>query len=137
MGDGMCADCNELKMSGVVVSGVYPVKLPSGLVLNVYCDMDTDHGGWTLIQRRQDGSLNFTRNWDDYAFGFGNVNAEFWLGNENIYTLTKDTNYTLRIDLWDWEDQQVYAKYSFVSIVPTVGEFSSDQPLPRPIETGK
>lgn len=116
----MRADCNELKMSGVSVSGVYPVKLPNGLVLNVYCDMDTDHGGWTLIQRRHDGSLNFTRNWDDYAFGFGNVNTEFWLGNENIYTLTKDTNYTLRIDLWDWEDQHVYAKYTFVSMTHTV-----------------
>lgn len=102
-------------MSGVDMSGVYPIKLSTGLVLNVYCDMDTAQGGWTVIQRRQDGAVNFTRRWDDYAFGFGNVNGEFWLGNENIHILTRETNYTLRIDLWDWDNKRVHAIYAYVS----------------------
>lgn len=109
-------DCNELLMSGVSISGVYAVKLASGLVINVYCDMETDHGGWMVIQRRRDGMVNFTRDWDDYAFGFGNVNSEFWLGNENLHTITKNTNYTLRIDLWDWQEQHAYALYSFMRV---------------------
>jgi len=29
--------------------------------------------GWTLIQNRQDGSVNFGRVWDQYKKGFGNV----------------------------------------------------------------
>ncbi|XP_025087608.1 fibrinogen-like protein 1 [Pomacea canaliculata] len=109
-------DCSDLKMSGVDMSGVYPIKLSTGLVLNVYCDMDTAQGGWTVIQRRQDGAVNFTRRWDDYAFGFGNVNGEFWLGNENIHILTRETNYTLRIDLWDWDNKRVHAIYAYMLV---------------------
>ena len=73
--------------------------------------MNIANGGWTTIQRRQDGSINFTRTWDDYAFGFGNPNSEYWLGNENLYWITTYANYSLRIDLWDWDDKHAYALY--------------------------
>ncbi|KAK6189716.1 hypothetical protein SNE40_001716 [Patella caerulea] len=109
-------NCYELKMSGLNLSGVYPLKLPSGYVVNVWCDMEMQGGGWTVIQRRYDGSVNFTRGWDDYAFGFGNVNSEFWLGNENIYYMLRNTNYTLRIDLLDWEDQHAWAQYDYFKV---------------------
>lgn len=98
-------------MYGVNISGIYPLRLPNRNILNVWCDMDTEYGGWTVIQRRMDGSVNFTRGWEDYAFGFGNANSEYWLGNDNIFWITSLKNYTLRIDLWDWEDNHVYAMY--------------------------
>jgi ficolin len=44
--------------------------------------------GWTVIQRRVDGRENFSRDWDDYKEGFGNLQDEFWLGNEKIHQLT-------------------------------------------------
>lgn len=45
--------------------GSQPPPLPPQF-LQVFCDMDTNGGGWTLIQRREDGSVNFQRKWKDY-----------------------------------------------------------------------
>lgn len=109
-------DCNELKMNGFYASGVYPIRFSNGKILNIWCDMETDRGGWTVIQRRQDGSVNFTRNWDAYAFGFGNPNSEYWLGNEYIHWMTRANNYSLRIDLWDWEGDEAYATYDHFAL---------------------
>ena len=33
-----------------------------------------------VIQRRYDGSVNFTRSWDIYKKGFGRSDGEYWLG---------------------------------------------------------
>ena len=35
--------------------------------------------------RRFDGSVNFTREWEDYKNGFGNLTEEFWIGKESLY----------------------------------------------------
>ncbi|CAC5362071.1 unnamed protein product [Mytilus coruscus] len=63
-----------------ILSGVYPIFRDESEV-KVYCDMTTDSGGWTIIQRRLDGSVNFHRQWTDYENGFGNVDGEYWLGD--------------------------------------------------------
>nr|XP_031363385.1 tenascin-X-like [Lonchura striata domestica] len=67
--------------------------------LRVFCDMETDGGGWLVFQRRQDGSTDFWRGWESYARGFGNISGEFWLGNEALHELTSATPTELRIDL--------------------------------------
>ena len=56
-----------------------------------------------VFQRRQDGSVDFHRNWTQYASGFGDVEGEFWLGNDNIYALSNQSGkaYQLRVDLDD------------------------------------
>ncbi len=47
-----CASCLELRDAGVAAeSGVYEVALETVGVVDVWCDMDTDGGGWTLVQR--------------------------------------------------------------------------------------
>ncbi|XP_078699848.1 angiopoietin-related protein 1-like [Branchiostoma floridae x Branchiostoma belcheri] len=105
------ADCAAYKAAGHTTSGVYTLGPPlSGVT--VYCDMDTAGGGWTVFQRRMDGSVPFNKNWDEYKRGFGNKNGEYWLGNENIHRLTNQKNYRLRVDLMDWELQtKKYAEY--------------------------
>ena len=47
--------------------------------------METDGGGWMVIQRRvANGTIKFTRGWEDYVSGFGDVDGEFWYGLDNI-----------------------------------------------------
>ena len=96
--------------------------------------MDTDGDGWTVFQRRMDGSVDFYCNWTDYEEGFGNLTGEFWLGLSKIHRLTPDeTDYTLRVDLEDFENETRYAKYSTFNIgdsttdyTNTVGGYSGD-----------
>ncbi|XP_066264951.1 uncharacterized protein [Branchiostoma lanceolatum] len=104
-------DCAGYMSSGFKSSGVYRIGLlPSDV--EAYCDMDTARGGWTVIQRRHDGSVPFNRNWEEYKQGFGNKSGEYWLGNENIHLLTSQTNYKLRVDLMDWDGDSRFAEYS-------------------------
>ncbi|KAL4231206.1 Fibrinogen-related domains (FReDs) [Mactra antiquata] len=118
------ADCAEWLRLGYTSSGIYTVY-PETLwrPLDVYCDMDTDGGGWTVFQRRSDGSENFYRNWMDYSFGFGNLSAEFWLGNEFIHRLTSNTPCELRIDMEDFENESRFAKYGLFEVGPKSGGY--------------
>ncbi|XP_068720465.1 adhesion G-protein coupled receptor D1-like [Montipora capricornis] len=78
-------NCADVYNSGEKISGVYKID-PDGLgEFEVYCDQKTAGGGWTVFQKRQDGSVvDFFRAWDAYKRGFGNLNGEFWLGLDKI-----------------------------------------------------
>ncbi|XP_066297792.1 receptor-type tyrosine-protein phosphatase S-like isoform X1 [Branchiostoma lanceolatum] len=78
--------------------------------------MDTDGGGWTVIQRRQDGSVPFDRTWTEYEQGFGNVIGEYWLGLGNIHSLTTQKQNELYVYLEDWEMNSRFARYSTFSV---------------------
>ena len=77
--------------------------------------MDTDGGGWTVFQRRMNGTQDFYLNWDDYVRGFGDVSGEFWLGLQKIHHLTASST-QLRVDLADFIGIDKYAKYSTFSV---------------------
>lgn len=55
----------------------------------VFCDMETAGGGWTIIQRRKSGLVSFHRDWKQYKQGFGSIRGDFWLGNEHIHRLSR------------------------------------------------
>ncbi|XP_023397686.1 ficolin-1 isoform X2 [Loxodonta africana] len=104
--------CKELLTQGNPLSGWYTIFLPNCQHLTVLCDMDTDGGGWTVFQRRMDGSVDFYRDWAAYKKGFGSQLGEFWLGNDNIHILTAQGTSELRVDLVDFEGNHQFAKYS-------------------------
>ncbi|XP_078664669.1 microfibril-associated glycoprotein 4-like [Branchiostoma floridae x Branchiostoma belcheri] len=129
-------DCKEiLDNSETTPSGVYMVYPADNLAgFQVYCDMHTDGGGWTVFQRRQDGTVDFYRGWADYKTGFpSNLNGEFWLGNDKLHRLTEQKAYGLRVDLEDTTGNTAYAAYSSFSITDesdqyrlTVSGYSGD-----------
>ncbi|XP_022101797.1 microfibril-associated glycoprotein 4-like [Acanthaster planci] len=105
-------DCSAALTKDKANSGVYTVQpRDGGAAIQVYCDMATDGGGWTVFQRRKDGSVDFYRDFDSYRQGFGDVDGEFWLGNDNLYRLTSQDDYILRIDLTDFQNNSAYAMY--------------------------
>ncbi|NXL01858.1 FCN1 protein, partial [Mesembrinibis cayennensis] len=111
----ICAEarsCHELLGKGKILSGWYTIYPQGCNATTVFCDMDTDGGGWIVFQRRWDGSVNFLRDWDSYKRGFGNQLTEFWLGNDNIHFLTSLGPCELRIDLRDFENNYYFAKYA-------------------------
>ena len=103
-------DCSTFKDKGGK-SGVYTIDPDGEQPFKVFCDMDTDKGGWTVIQRRLDGSVDFFKNWLDYKRGFGSIENEFWLGNDKIHRLTKRKNMMIRFDLEDVDGNKVFAEY--------------------------
>lgn len=68
--------------------------------------------GWTVIQRRLDGSVNFYRNWSDYQIGFGNNQAEFFIGLETLHHLTSAKEHELLIRLTDFANEIRFAQYN-------------------------
>ncbi|XP_068683841.1 microfibril-associated glycoprotein 4-like [Montipora foliosa] len=109
-------NCVDVYNSGEKISGVYKID-PDGLgEFEVYCDHTTAGGGWTVFQKRQDGSVDFFRAWDAYKRGFGNLNGEFWLGLDKIHRLTVSSSSKLRVDLEDIHGNTAFAEYSSVTV---------------------
>ena len=68
--------------------GVYAIRPPGCATFLVYCEFEDSRFGWTVIQRREDGSVDFDRDWNDYKNGFGQLDGEMWLGNYGIDCIT-------------------------------------------------
>ena len=66
---------------------------------SVYCDQTADCGGWTIFQRRTDGSVDFFRDWEHYKQDFSSLQNDHWLENKNIYILTFQGLYPGGIEL--------------------------------------
>jgi len=121
---GVYSNCKDAVILGQTTSGVYTIKPDHQSAFQVYCDMDTDGGGWTVFQHREDGSVDFYHNWSDYQQGFGNLSGKFWLGLCKIHRLTSTAS-QLRIDLQDFEGNSRYVQYSSFSVGDTASNYTS------------
>ena len=114
-------DCDDIWNQGNTENyGIYEIQpnptCTSQSSFQVVCDLETVCGGWIVIQRRFDGSENFKRGWDDYKAGFGKLTGEHWLGLEKLHRLTRNGDWTLRVDLEDFSGNTAYAEYTNFSI---------------------
>ncbi|XP_061533133.1 fibroleukin-like isoform X1 [Phycodurus eques] len=129
-------DCSDHLVRGrEMKSGIYQVTpdLHGGSSFLVWCDMEVQGGGWTLLQLRQDGGVSFNRTWVEYRSGFGELlnGGEFWLGNQHMHLLTRDRDMTLRVELEDFSRVAGYAEYEHFRVASermryrlTVGGYS-------------
>lgn len=104
-------DCSAVSGS----NGIYLIAPGDGEPIMANCQ-----DGWTLIQRRYDGSVNFNRKWNEYSGGFGSPTGEHWLGNRNLHSLTRDNCTKLQINMKDIYGKYWTANYDYFHI----GDFS-------------
>ncbi|XP_049302326.1 ficolin-2 isoform X2 [Bactrocera dorsalis] len=100
-------------------SGVYELYLPDFLhhAFHVYCLRDPNGGEpWTIIQRRQSNDTDFYRGWFEYEHGFGDLNANFFLGLDKIHALTNSQTHELWFELEDFQNEKRVAKYESFAI---------------------
>ncbi|XP_065896261.1 fibrinogen-like protein A [Dysidea avara] len=102
-------------------------------IVDMYCDTTTTNGGWTVIQRRKDGSENFNQSWADYEKGFGDLNGEFWYGLKTMNCLTQTGQWELRVDFEFPNKTRSYLHYNLFR----VGSACEEYPLTIDGFTGK
>ena len=99
-------------------------------ITNVYCDTVTAGGGWLVIQRRIDGSVDFNRCWSEYEEGFGNLpvddedtTGEFWIGLRSLHCLTSQGHWELRIDYMLSNKTKGYLSYHHFRVGPASDDY--------------
>ncbi|XP_062577705.1 microfibril-associated glycoprotein 4-like isoform X1 [Saccostrea cucullata] len=117
-------DCKNLYINGNTESGVYaiyPFSIESKV--SVFCDMMTESGGWTAIQKRVSGSVSFDRTWSDYKTGFGKANDSYWIGNDVIHQLTKGRNSSLYVSITLTNGTKLYELYNQFSVADEANKY--------------
>ncbi|XP_056003548.1 fibrinogen-like protein A [Ostrea edulis] len=118
-------DCQELFGGGETTSGVYTIRPPGDRrLVTVYCDMATSGGGWTVIQNRVNGTMNFNRSWEEYRTGFGDAFTSYWIGNAIIHQFTKESSASLYISVTNVDGTSLYIIYDNFSILGEGNQYS-------------
>ena len=123
--NGTCCDVNALH-SFTAPPAVYQLKHLCGgqwSTTSVFCDTQTADGGWTVIQRRRHGSVDFNRPWSDYEKGFGDLNGDFWYGLKNMNCLTQTGQWELRVDFGFLSTVRSYLHYTRFKVGSATDEY--------------
>jgi len=128
-------DCVDWQKHGHQKDGVYEIGDVNGRI-SVFCDMTTDGGGWTVFQRRLDGSVSFDRNWEEYKNGFGDAHGEYWLGNEIVHQLNKDVRTKIRIEAEKVDGERRNATFEGFWLEDEENNYKLHSGIPTGNETG-
>ena len=127
--NGSCCEVksNDFKFSTTPMkSRVYNITNFCGdcqAVAEGYCDAVTDGGGWLVVQRRQDGSVDFNRGWVEYEEGFGSLNGELWYGLRPLHCLTNQGQWKLHIDFTFTNGTKSYLSYNKFAVGPANSQY--------------
>ncbi|KAM8714704.1 hypothetical protein ACLKA7_001114 [Drosophila subpalustris] len=127
---------NELKLykSNNATQRIQEVTIHEIRNFPVFCDSELVDSGWTVIQRRQDASVSFERNWSDYRKGFGDMQGSFFIGLEKLYLITNERPHELYVHLKSFENETRFARYDHFQIgdesesykLKSIGKYSGD-----------
>ena len=108
-----------------------------------YCDTNNGGGGWLVVQRRQDGSVDFNRTWLEYEDGFGKLAGEFWYGLRALHCLTGQGGWEMRMDIKLANGTNIFLQYKQFKIASakdkyklTVGGFQGTTTDPMAYHNG-
>lgn len=91
--------------------------------------------GWTIIQQRIHGGVDFNRSWEEYKNGFGDFwEGDFFLGLEKIHRLTTEQPHELYIQMRKFDGTTFMARFEAFAIsgensgfrLSTLGAFSGN-----------
>nr|XP_017001906.2 fibroleukin-like [Drosophila takahashii] len=80
-------------------------------VRSIIIDETPDNLGWTVIQCRKTGHLDFITESYLYNKGFGDSSDEYWIGSEALHKITKAQRHELYIAFEDTAEGKKYARY--------------------------
>ena len=133
--------------AGKLPSGIYLLKHFCGktcINAEAYCDTSNGGGGWLMVQRRQDGSVDFNRTWLEYEDGFGNLTGEFWYGLKALHCLTGQGGWEMRMDIKLGDGTNVFLQYEQFKVASakdkyklTVGGFQGTTTDPMAYHNGR
>ncbi|XP_065424114.1 fibrinogen-like protein 1-like protein [Chrysemys picta bellii] len=112
---GFPKDCSNIPRDSP--SGVHVIQPAGSPPRVVWCDMDTEGKGWTVVQRNSyNTEITWKESWSTYKYGFGNVQQDYWLGNEYLSLLTRQNIYKVRFVVKDKSNNTRYAEYDIFSV---------------------
>ena len=128
-------------------SGVYTMMNFCGTKCydaEVYCDTSNGGGGWLVVQRRKDGSVDFNRGWGEYEDGFGKLTGEFWYGLRALHCLTGQGGWEMRMDMKLTNGTNIFLQYEQFKVASakdkyklTVGGFQGTTTDPMTYHNGR
>ena len=128
-------------------SGIYLVNIlcsNKSILADAYCDNCNGGGGWLVVQRRQDGSVDFNRGWGEYEDGFGKLTGEFWYGLKALHCLTGQGGWEMRMDIKLANGTNIFLQYKQFKVASatdkyklTVGGFQGTTTDPMANHNGK